>query len=139
MEQEQIDKYHRLAKQEQFDALITVSNQAAKTDGTPPVKLNRHLLKAVPVIHYSWDRLLSEAQVLSRKKAVTDPDQKWRGGTACVSIIARAGLRSVWHPCLELNVRAIGTELPTTPSSVRPTTNRLSHSGDCFDGPARRG
>ncbi len=77
LEQDQIDQYHRLAKQEQFDALITVSNQAAKADGTPPVKVNGHLLKSVPVVHYSWDRLLSEAQVLSRKKAVTDPDQKW--------------------------------------------------------------
>jgi hypothetical protein len=31
----------------------------------------------VPVTHFSWERLLSEAQVLSRRKAVSDPDQKW--------------------------------------------------------------
>ena len=77
LDQEQINKYHRLARQEGFDALITVSNQPARADDKPPVKLNGHLLKKVSVVHYSWDRLLSEAQVLGRKKAVSDPDQKW--------------------------------------------------------------
>jgi hypothetical protein len=77
LDEEQIDKYLRLARQERFDALITVSNQPAQADGRPPVKMNGHLLKSVAVVHCSWDRLLSEAQVLSRNKAVSDPDQAW--------------------------------------------------------------
>ena len=75
LDQDQIDKYHRLARQENADALITVSNQPARADGSPPLTLDRR--RNIPVVHFSWERLLSEAQVLSRKKEVSDPDQKW--------------------------------------------------------------
>ena len=75
--QDQVDRYHRLAGQEGFDCVITVSNQAALTNGRPPVNLDGRRLRAAEVRHFSWDRLLSEAQVLSRKKRVSDPDQKW--------------------------------------------------------------
>ena len=73
----QIDKYHRLARQEGASALITVSNQPALPDGRPPVSLDGRRLRSIPVTHFSWERLLSEAQLLSRKKEVSDPDQKW--------------------------------------------------------------
>ncbi|MCK4391378.1 hypothetical protein KAX17_00550 [Candidatus Bipolaricaulota bacterium] len=77
LDPEQIDKYHRLAKEERADALITVSNQPALPDGRPPVSLDGRRLRSIPVSHFSWERLLSEAQMLSRKKEVSDPDQKW--------------------------------------------------------------
>lgn len=75
--QDQVDQYHRIAGQEGFDCLITVSNQAALANGQPPVHLDGRRLRAVEVRHFSWDRLLTEAQVLSRKKRISDPDQKW--------------------------------------------------------------
>lgn len=75
LEQDQVDRYQRIAKQEGLDALITVSNQTARADGKPPVSLDGR--RNIPVVHFSWERLLSEAQVLSRKKEVSDPDQKW--------------------------------------------------------------
>lgn len=75
LDQEQIDRYHRLARQEGINALITVSNQAARPDGSSPLSLDRR--RNIPAVHFSWERLLREAQVLSRKKAVSDPDQKW--------------------------------------------------------------
>ncbi|MBZ0167949.1 MAG: hypothetical protein K8F29_00730, partial [Kofleriaceae bacterium] len=79
LEQDQVDRYHRLAKLEEFQALITVSNQPAQADGSPPpsVKVDGRRNIHIPVVHFSWERLLSEAQVLSRKKEVSDPDQKW--------------------------------------------------------------
>ena len=77
LDQEQIDKYHRLARQKGYNALITVSNQPALPDDRPPVSLDGRKLRFTPVIHFSWERLLSEAQMLSRKKTVSDPDQKW--------------------------------------------------------------
>ncbi len=77
LEQEQIALYHRLAKQEGFHALITISNQPVLPDGSPPIALDGRRLRSVPVTHFSWDRLLSRAQMLSRKKAVSDPDQSW--------------------------------------------------------------
>jgi hypothetical protein len=75
--QEQVDRYHQLAGQESLNAVLTVSNQAALPNGQPPLQLDGRRLRSVPVRHFSWERLLSEAQVLSRKKAISDPDQKW--------------------------------------------------------------
>ncbi|WP_337288933.1 hypothetical protein [Candidatus Methylomirabilis sp.] len=75
LEQDQVDRYHRLAKQERLQALITVSNQPAQANGSPPVNVDGR--RSIPVVHFSWERLLSEAQVLSRKKEVSDSDQKW--------------------------------------------------------------
>lgn len=73
LSEDQIDKYHQLAKQEKADVLITVSNQPARADGGPPLTLDRR--RNIPVVHFSWERLLSEAQVLSEE--VSDSDQKW--------------------------------------------------------------
>jgi len=73
LSEDQIDKYHQLAKQEKANVLITVSNQPARADGGPPLTLDRRC--NIPVVHFSWERLLSEAQVLSEE--VSDPDQKW--------------------------------------------------------------
>lgn len=73
LSEDQIDNYHQLAKQEKADVLITVSNQPARADGGPPLTLDRR--RNIPVVHFSWERLLSEAQVLSEE--VSDPDQKW--------------------------------------------------------------
>ena len=77
LDPEQVDKYHRLAREAGASALITVSNQPALPDGRPPVSLDGRRLRNIPVSHFSWERLLSEAQLLSRKKEVADPDQKW--------------------------------------------------------------
>ena len=77
IEQEQFDTYHRLAKDEEIDAVITVSNQAALPNGLPPVSVDRRRLRKVPVTHISWERLLSEARLLSKRKEVADPDQSW--------------------------------------------------------------
>jgi hypothetical protein len=74
---DQVDAYHRLARQECFDALITISNQAALPNGLPPVPLDGRRLRKIPVVHLSWERLLAEARMLSNQKEVEDPDQHW--------------------------------------------------------------
>lgn len=75
LDQEQFDRYHTLAKHEGMNAFITISNQPAMANGLPPGVKPK--LKAVRVKHLSWERLLSEAQHLSRQKAIADPDQQW--------------------------------------------------------------
>ena len=78
LEQEQFDRYHALARDEGFDALITISNQSALANGLPPrLTVDGRRLRSVPVVHLSWERLFSEAQLLSRRKEVEDPDQRW--------------------------------------------------------------
>ena len=78
MDQKQCDEYHKLAKEEGFDAFITISNRAALPNGLPPlISIDGRRLRSVPVVHASWERLLSEAQLLSQRKAISDPDQHW--------------------------------------------------------------
>jgi len=78
LEQEQFDHYHSLAGDHGINALITISNQSALANGLPPrLTVDGRRLRRVPVVHLSWERLLSEAQLLSRRKAVADPDQQW--------------------------------------------------------------
>lgn len=75
LEQEQFDRYHNLAREHGFNALITISNQPAHPNGYPPVKVDQRKVKGTPVIHLSWARLLSEAQQLSWQSGVADEDQ----------------------------------------------------------------
>ena len=64
LDQAQVDAYHKLARDEGFAALITISNQAALPNGLPPVSIDRRRLRAIPVVHLSWERLLADAKVL---------------------------------------------------------------------------
>jgi crotonobetainyl-CoA:carnitine CoA-transferase CaiB-like acyl-CoA transferase len=75
--QEQFDTYQRLAGNHEFDALITISSQAARANGLPPLNVDGRRLRSVPCVHLSWDGLLSEARMLSQQNAVEDPDQAW--------------------------------------------------------------
>ena len=81
LDQEQVENYQRLASEQHADVLITVSNQAASSDGSPPLNIDGRRIR---VVHFSWDRLLSIAQELSREKrdsknksVVEDTEQKW--------------------------------------------------------------
>lgn len=78
LEQDQFDRYHILAGDQGVNALITISNQAALANGRPPLlKIDGRRVRKVPAVHLSWERLLSEAQLLSRLKEVSDADQQW--------------------------------------------------------------
>jgi len=78
LEQEQFTRYHTLARDQGFQAFITLSNQSALPNGLPPrIRVDKRRLKSVPVVHLSWERLLSEAQLLSRREGVADSDQQW--------------------------------------------------------------
>jgi hypothetical protein len=72
MERPQIDKYLQLARQEDIDALITISNEAALGN----LGLNKAQTK-VDLLHLSWERLLSEARLLCSQGTVSDTDQQW--------------------------------------------------------------
>jgi hypothetical protein len=78
LDQGQVDLYHALACDEGIDALITISNEAALSNGLPPhVTIDGRRARKVPVTHFSWDRLLSEAQMLGGQEEVADDDQHW--------------------------------------------------------------
>ena len=104
LDSQQLHRYLQLAKQENIDAVITVSNQSATAGALPPVRLGgRRLKKPVRAIHFSWARLLSEARVLLRNARVQDTDQEWilcewvkYLGDAQSKIITQPTLSSHW-------------------------------------------
>ena len=76
LDQEQFDKYVDLARDNDFNAVITVSNQPSEPNNYPPLKVKYRGSK-ICIIHLSWVRLLEEAQLLIRQDRVEDADQQY--------------------------------------------------------------
>ena len=86
---EQIESYLDLAKQNGIDAVITISNQFAPIPSHHPVSLNATALKKCPVLHWSWQYVLTQATLLIRNNKVVDRDQ---------SVILNEMVRFLTHP-----------------------------------------
>ncbi|NQU05126.1 MAG: hypothetical protein HQ568_03465 [Calditrichaeota bacterium] len=76
LDENQINTYIKLAREKRFDAVLTISSQPAVQNGGPPLKKLKKY-KGVNVVHFSWERLVSIAQVLASKELVQDNDQQW--------------------------------------------------------------
>ena len=76
LDQTQFDKYLELARDNDFNAIITVSNQPSQTNNYPPLNVKYRGSK-ICIIHLSWERLLREAQLLIRQDSVEDADQQY--------------------------------------------------------------
>ena len=73
----QIEAYLDLAKEQEFDCVITISNQIAKIPGEHPVDVNKRKLRKASLHHLSWSRVLTEAVLQKSHRGVADPDQAW--------------------------------------------------------------
>jgi hypothetical protein len=74
---EQIETYLDVARQEGFDALLTISNQLAPAPGEHPVAVDKRKLRKVALHHLSWTEALTEAVMQKVHRGVADPDQAW--------------------------------------------------------------
>jgi len=75
LDENQVRDYQKAAIKLGANALITISNQAADVTGCPPIKLDKR--KKLPVVHFSWERLLNEALVLCTDGKISDKEQNW--------------------------------------------------------------
>lgn len=73
----QIERYLDIAKEQNIDAVITISNQFVATSAQSPCSVNRQKLKKVNLFHWSWSYLKTEAKIQLSKSAVSDPDQAY--------------------------------------------------------------
>jgi len=73
----QVERYLDIAKAQSIDAVITISNQFVATPTQSPCEINRQKLKKVPLFHWSWSYLKTEAKIQLSKSAVSDPDQAY--------------------------------------------------------------
>lgn len=73
----QLEDYLDVARNEGFDALLTISNELAPTPGLHPTLVDRRKLKRVALHHLSWTEVLTVAVVQKVHRGVADPDQAW--------------------------------------------------------------
>jgi hypothetical protein len=74
---DQLSTYLDIAREQGFDAVITISHQVATTPGVHPVTVDKRKLKKVSLMHLSWSRIHTEAVNEQTNQVVTDPDQAW--------------------------------------------------------------
>ena len=73
---EQIERYRQLAKNNGIDCVITISNQFATTPQAHPLPDVTKSRSKIPVYHWSWMYILTEADLLLTQDNVADKDQR---------------------------------------------------------------
>lgn len=78
LDPEQLNAYLDVAREQGFDALITISNQISPNESKHPTSgIDGRKLRKVELHHWSWSRLLSIAVMEKEHRGVSDPDQAW--------------------------------------------------------------
>jgi hypothetical protein len=77
LERPQIETYLDVARDNNFDVVLTISNQMAPAPGVHPVDVDKRKLKKVALHHLSWAEVLTAAVQQRVHRGVSDPDQAW--------------------------------------------------------------
>jgi hypothetical protein len=73
----QVESYLDVARDQGFNAVVTISNQLVGAPGEHPVAVDKRKLRKVRLHHLSWSQIRTEALVEQANKSVSDPDQAW--------------------------------------------------------------
>jgi hypothetical protein len=74
---EQLGCYLDVAREQGFDAVVTISNEIASTPGAHPTAVDKRKLRRVALHHFSWTQVLTLAVMQKEHRGVADPDQAW--------------------------------------------------------------
>ena len=74
---EQMEMYLDLARVNSLDAVVSISNHYTTKSSEYPIALDRKKLKKTAIHHWSWVRVLTEAEVQRQYRGVKDPDQAY--------------------------------------------------------------
>jgi hypothetical protein len=77
LQTEQLENYLDIAREQGFDAVVTISNEIPAIVGLHPTKVDKRKLRKVALHHYSWSRVLTEAVMQKEHRGVSDPEQAW--------------------------------------------------------------
>jgi hypothetical protein len=77
LERPQVETYLDVARDNAFDAVLTISNQMAPALGVHPVDVDRRKLRKVALHHLSWAEVLTVAVQHRVHRGIADPDQAW--------------------------------------------------------------
>lgn len=75
LDQNQVERYLKLARDNSIDAVLTISNEFAPRPTHHPVAVSKNLLRRVQLFHISWTQILTEAILLQDGSQVSDPEQ----------------------------------------------------------------
>ena len=74
---EQMESYLDLARAVGIDAVLSISNHYTTSSSDYPIAVDRKKLRKVALHHWSWVRVLTEAEVQKQHRGVKDPDQAY--------------------------------------------------------------
>lgn len=74
---EQLENYLDVAREQGFDALLTISNEIPPAAGRHPTAIDKRKLRKVALHHLSWSQILAEAVMHKEHRGIADPDQAW--------------------------------------------------------------
>lgn len=74
---EQLENYLDIARDNGFDAVVTISNEIPAIAGHHPTKVDKRKLRKVALHHVSWSQVLAQAVLQKEFRGVADPDQAW--------------------------------------------------------------
>jgi hypothetical protein len=77
LQSDQVVRYLEWARDNEFDAVLTISNEITASPTDSPVTVDKRKLKRVSLFHLSWWRILTAAIVQHRHRGLSDPDQAW--------------------------------------------------------------
>lgn len=130
LQTDQLESYLDIAKDEGFDALITISNEIPPGLGQHPTKVDKNKLRKVDLHHWSWALLLSTAVIQKEHRGVSDPEQAWILGEL---------IRYLEHPksgALELDDMGsswVSLRESVTSGTLRPNDKTIDEITSRFD------
>jgi hypothetical protein len=74
---DQVNRYLDIARDHEFDAVVTISNEITARPEDVPFTYDRRKTRRVGLFHLSWWRIVTTAVVQHRHRGVSDPDQAW--------------------------------------------------------------
>lgn len=77
LQAEQLENYLDIAREQGYDAVLTISNEIPAVAGQHPTKVDKRKLRKVALHHLSWTQVLAEAVMQKEFRGVADPDQAW--------------------------------------------------------------
>ena len=72
---DQVERYRNLARENDVDCVITISNQFATAPTEHPLEEVRRSRSRIPVIHWSWMHVLTTADLLISRQSIASHDQ----------------------------------------------------------------
>jgi hypothetical protein len=77
LRREQMESYLDVAREEGYDAVITLSNEISPGAGEHPITVDKRKTRKVALIHVSWAEIIHEAKMALTHRGISDPTQAW--------------------------------------------------------------